>query len=239
MDPSRPGATGPDPELLRLAAKGTARRAHAASTAPVTQDRDGDQHLRLAIGAYRGSALRRALLVLPITSALVGGVLVLQQQGPDRGAVGALVFGATMALFFLWLFVPPIASRGAMAREADWVDALPFELVGYFEMLSETPRLARHVTFEIQWEEGAQPPDRDLLFSALGAVDPEACVESSTDSGAFLISGSVSGQTAIRKNRVPVYRNHALPGRVHDIVDQLLVPLHRSHPMARVSIRGR
>ncbi len=239
MEPYRPGAAGPDPELLRLAAKGAERRAHAASTARVTQDRDGDRHLRLAIGAFRGSALRRALLVLPITSALVGGLLVLQQHGPDRGAVGALVFGATMALFFLWLFVPPLASRSAMAREAGWVEALPFELVGYFDMLSETPRLARHVTFEIQWKGGALPPDRELLFGALGAVDPEACLESCSDSGAFIISGSVSGQTAIRKNRVPVYRNHALPPRVHAIVDQLLVPLHRSHPMAQVSIRGR
>jgi len=177
--------------------------------------------------------------VLPLLSAMVAGALILQREGPTQGTVSALVFAATMTSFFLWILVPPIASRGAMAREAAWVDALPFELVGSFEMLSETPQFQRRVTFEIEWKAGTLPPDHDLLFGALGAAGLHAHVKSSDDRGAVIISGSVSGNTGIRNNRVPVYRNHALPGRVHAIVDLLLVPLHRSHPMARVSIRGR
>lgn len=51
-----------------------------------------------------------------------------------------------------------------------------------------------------------------------------------------VLGGNVSGVTGIRTNNVPVYRNHRLPAYMHSIVEQALVPRHRSHPIAYVRL---
>lgn len=239
MDPYRPGAPEPAPDLARLAAQGAARRAHAASVAQREGDRDGYRNLRTAIGAYRGSTLRRVILAVLISSVVIGGAWVATREGPAHGGLVAVVFGVAMPLFFLWIFVPPLASRGAVDEEAAWVAAQPFELVGYFDLLASTPWSERRVTLRITWSEGTVPPDQALMFGALGAVDPEAQLHSCDVRGAIIVSGPVSGVTGIRSNGVSVYRNHNLPGHVHALVERLLLPLHRSHSIARVAVEGK
>jgi len=145
-------------------------------------------------------------------------------------------FVIAFIVFMIWVFVPPLASRGAMAAEQSWVMGLPFQLVGYFDMLSAEPQFARSVTYEIRWQGGGRPPDPSLLHGIMGAVDPKARVDHVDASGATITGGAVSGHTGIRVNRVSVYRNHRLPAHVHSVVDQVLVTLHRSHPIAEVSL---
>ena len=53
---------------------------------------------------------------------------------------------------------------------------------------------------------------------------------------ARVLGGLVSGITGIRINRVSIYRNHRLPAHIHAVVEQVLLTLHRSHPIARVSL---
>lgn len=237
--PYRRDAPAPDPELARLAAQGEQRRMQAALDARHGQNRAGDRNLRIAIGAFRGSTLKRALLGVLIATALSGvGAVVMAEKGASRGGVTSMAFGATMCALMLWVFVPPFASRAAVSAEELWVRTRPFRLVGYFDVLASSPRFQRSLRFRVQWQRGTRPPDHALIHAAIGAIDPGARVPSCDDSGAIVVSGPVSGHTGISSNRVPVYRNHRLPAHVHAVVEQFLVPLHRSHPIDEVFVES-
>lgn len=86
------------------------------------------------------------------------------------------------------------------------------------------------------WREGTIPPDPTLLHGIFGAVDPQASLDRMDASGARVTSGAVSGVTGIRINRVPVYRNHRLCASIHGVVEQVLLTLHRTYPLARVTV---
>lgn len=201
---------------------------------------EGKRHLSAAIGAYRGSALKRAMVVVALGLSAVGvaGIVTMALGAPALG--GALLGGLPLGfvVIMIWLFVPTLASQGAIAAEQTWATSLPFQLAGYFEILSGQPRHERTVTLEIRWQEGAQrPPDRAFLLSVVSAVDPAARVQGVDESGASITTGAISGQTGITINRRPVYRNHRIPAHLHGIVDEVLVTLHRSHPIAQVTMR--
>ncbi|MBK6696032.1 MAG: hypothetical protein IPG50_28055 [Myxococcales bacterium] len=237
--PYRPDAPRPDPELARLAAQGERRRVQAAVEADRGRNRAGDRNLRVAIGGFRGSTLKRVLLGVVIAAAVTGvAAVVMTEKGPSRGGVVAMAFGATMCTFMLWVFVPPFASRATVSAEERWVGSQPFRLVGYLEVLALTPLFQRSLTFRLQWQPGGRPPDYSLIHGAIGAIDPGARVRSCDETGATIVSGPVSGHTGISSNRVPVYRNHRLPAHVHAVVEKFLVPLHRSHPITEVSVEG-
>lgn len=200
----------------------------------------GRGHLSTAIGAYRGSTLKRAGLVVILLSLAGGGV------GALLSALGEVAIGSwffpgfiiAFMVFMVWVFVPPIASQGAIAAEQAWATSLPFQLVGYFEVLSMEPSFQRTVTFDIRWQPAPQrPPDRQLLLSIVSAVDPHAQVQHADETGATFTTGAISGHTGIRVNRVPVYRNHKIPAHLHGLIDQVLVTIHRSHPIAMVGLR--
>jgi hypothetical protein len=135
-------------------------------------------------------------------------------------------------------FIPPLASEGTVAAEHDWAMALPFQLVGYFELLSSEPRSARKLRYEITWRDGAAVPDPGLLHRIFGSVDPQARLDHADRQAAHVTSGAISGMTGITVNRVPVYRNHKLCKSVHGVVEQVLVTLHRTYPIAHVKISG-
>lgn len=233
-----PPGPGPDPELARLAAQGQQRRMEAAHNHAVEQRIDGSGHLKTAIGAYRGSTLKRVLLSALLLGIAAGATGVVLSSVGYAEIGGYLIPGflGAFIMFFAFMFAPPIASQGAIAAERAWMMGLPFQLTGYFELLSAEPRHARTVRYQIRWQDGARPPEQQLLHSIFGAVDPQARVEHADHNGALISSGAVSGQTGIRVNRVPVYRNHRLPAHIHGVVDQVLVTLHRSHPIAQVTL---
>lgn len=236
--PYRPPPQGPDPELARLAMQGQQRRLEAAAANQVVQQDAGGNHLRTAIGAYRGSTLKRSMLTVILVSGVVGAISVaFNVSGASH--VGSMLTPALViafVTFMIWVFVPPYASRGAMAAEESWVMGLPFQLTGYFDLLAATPQSGRSVTYMIRWQPGGRPPDPALLNGVFNAVDPKARLAHADTSGATVTGGLVSGHTGIRVNRVPVYRNHRLPAHVHDVVDQVLLALHRSHPIAEVTV---
>lgn len=234
-----PPGPGPDPELARLAAQGQQRRMAAAQEHQVEQRVEGSGNLKTAIGAYRGSTLKRVMLFGILLSLAAGGTGVTLTSLGYGEIGGYLIPGFVIAFvtFMIWVFVPPIASESAVAAERAWMMGLPFQLTGYFELLSSHPQYSRTVRYQIRWQDGARPPEEHLLHSVFGAVDPQARVERVDFQGASITSGPVSGHTGIRVNRVPVYRNHRVPAHVHAVVDQVLVTLHRSHPIAEVTMR--
>lgn len=236
--PYRPPPPAQDPELARLAMEGQQRRLQAAAENQMVQRTQNGGYLSTAIGAYRGSTLKRVMLAAILVSAVVGAIGVGFNVLGQTMIGGMLLPGFVIAFitFMIWVFVPPLASQAAMAAEQSWVSAQPFQLSGYFEMLSAEPQSARSVTYTIRWQGGTRPPDPALLHGIFGAVDPNARVEHVDGNGAMIVGGAVSGQTGIRVNRVPVYRNHRLPAHVHAVVEQVLVALHRSHPIAEVSL---
>lgn len=230
----------PDPELARLAMQGKQRRAELAAGRRVGQQKAGVGHLRTAIGAYRGSPLKRCMLAAIALGLLSGGlgVALAEVGNTEIGAISMPGFVIAFILFMIYVFVPPIASQGAMTAEQAWMRALPFELRGYFEALSDEPSYERSMEYEIVWQDGATTPHAALVHGVFGAVDPNARLDHADARAARIIGSAVSGATGIRTNRVPVYRNHRLAAHVHDVVERALLPLHRSHPIARVSIKG-
>lgn len=238
--PYRPHAPPPDPELARLAMQGQQRRAELAAGMQAERQQAGGGNLRTAIGAYRGSTLKRVLLA-GILFGLASGALGATLSALGQVEIGGfLVPGFVLAFvgFMIFVFVPPLASQGAIAAEQMWTMSLPFSFQGYFEALAAQPRPVRTMTYEIVWRDGTRPPDPALLHSVFCAVDPQARMDFADARHARVMGGPVSGRTGIRVNRVPVYRNHRLAAHVHAVMDRVLLPLHRSHPIARVEIKG-
>lgn len=235
-----PQVPPPDPELARLATEGKRRRMEAASGQEIAERTAGDHHLRTAIGAYRGSTIKRVVLVVLIGGTALGalGVALTSLGAHESGVLLFPGFAVAFICVFLAAFIPPIASRGAVAAEQDWAMALPFQLTGYFDVLSADPRPARRVVYEIVWQEGSRPPDTNLLHGIIGAVDPEARVDRVDARGATITSGAVSGATGITTNQRPVYRNHRFCKSIHGVVEQVLLPLHRTYPIAHVTLAG-
>ena len=240
QDPYRPHAPPPDPELARLAMQGQQRRAELAAGQHGQQQHAGSGHLRTAIGAYRGSTVKRIMLAVILVTVLTAGVgVVISVLGrPDIGGMLAPAFAIAFVTFMIYVFVPPLASQGAVNAEQDWARGLPFALEGYFEALGGQPRGARRIVYEIIWQHGARAPDPALVHGVFGAVDPTARLDHADARAAHVTGGAVSGVTGIRINRVPVYRNHRLPAHIHAVVEKVLLPLHRSHPIARVVLKG-
>lgn len=218
--------------------QGQQRRAELAAGSHTQQQQAGGGHLRTAIGAYRGSTLKRCMLAAILLCLVSGGVgAALSAAGnPEIGSFFIPGFVIAFVVFMIYVFVPPMASEGAMNAEQQWVRALPFELQGYFETLGAQPSAARSIRYEIVWQDGTRTPDPALVHSVFGAVDPKARLDHADARAARVLGGLVSGITGIRINRVSIYRNHRLPAHIHAVVEQVLLTLHRSHPIARVSL---
>ena len=235
-----PGTPSADSELERLAMQGQMLRAQLAAGQQVHQQSEGANHLRIAIGGYRGSALKRIMLAV-ILLFLSIGLLGFVAAGLEYTELALLmIIGGsvmTFVLFMVWVFIPPRASAGAVAAEQAWARSLPFALRGYFELLSGEPSSARAMSYEIAWHEGIRLPEPHLVQGVFYGVDPDARLEHADARRALVRGGNVSGNTGIRMNGRYVYRNHRLPARVHAVVEQVLLPLHRSHPIASVTLR--
>ena len=241
QDPYRPQAPPPDPELTRLAMQGQQRRAEAAAGKHLQRKQAGGNHLRTAIGAYRGSTIKRLILAAMITGVGTGAVGAILSAGGHADIGGYFApsgFILAFASFMLFVFVPPLASQSAVDAEQIWMTSLPFAMQGYFEALAGEPLPSRTIAYEIIWREGTQPPDPQLLHSVFCAIDPSARMDFADARHARVRGGAVSGMTGIRVNRVPVFRNHRLAKHIHSVVEQVLLALHRSHPIARIEMTG-
>lgn len=224
----------PDPELDRLAAQGHARRRSHDSEHQESAQAAAREHLHAAIGSYRGSSRSSVPLLVALAGfAAVFAAIVFGAGLRPLGVIGAFV--AFLSLF-VWKLSPPKVSPEEIEAERAWATSFPFALHGYFDVLSQQPRASRSLAYELRWSEGTAPPERSLLEGICAAADPGARVERIDAQGARIRSGAVSGDTGTRINRQPVYRNHELPAHVHGVVETALVPLHRQHAVASVTL---
>lgn len=226
----------PDGELERLARVGAERRNDVETAARVERQRDGQRHLQIAIGAYRGSAMKRTAVAIAVAAGLVASASVLLTAPVLAVAVVAI---AVTVVIVAAVAVPPLASPATIAAEERWVTSLPFRLEGYFEVLSRTPAPTRTVVYDVWWAAG-HGPDTTFLENVVAAVDPAARVERRDAEGARIVSGPISGITSVKQSsRSYVSRNHKIPPSVHALVERVLVALHRRYPLARVSVTSR
>lgn len=239
-DPYRPQLPSND-ELQRLAREGQARLRAAHGHDAWTANADADRNLRTALGPVRGAPLRRAVLVLFVAS-LVPALASLALPSVLDDAIGlgsriqltiTTVFAA-MGLLCLYLFMPPRASRAAVERERAWVASLPFTFDWYFELLASHPQAMSRLRVELWWS--AEGVDLATLEGVVALFGTDARVSEIQGGYAAIVTGPISGRTGIRVNRSFVHRNHRLGMAVHRLVDRVLLPIHRSAPLARVKL---
>jgi len=238
-----PSASEADAELARLAAEGQHRILEAHASGDDTRDRE--RRIRVALGAHYGTPLRKwcvaaagigllaTVLVAMVTPHLVGLAISVCVVGP-------------LVLCFVSLVVEPAATRARVAAERAWATSLPFPVDGYFEVLGAEARLISHLEMTISWTDPRLPPSVDVLRGVFGRIDTEAQVEAHQEA-IVIRSGSISGYTGITRSATrsrqtgewtsgAVYRNTRFVAYVHRLVDEVLLPLHRSQSIARVSL---
>ena len=235
--PYRPNPPEGDAALERLAAEGkrAVRAAHANRVpAAQTEEKKRERNLRVALGVYYGTPLRTASYSMMGGSVLVMIVCLL---GLDSSGVILFVgFFVVLGGFLVRLVVDPAATRTRVAAERAWAASLPFAMRGYFELLAEKPDLACQLVIELQWEPG-RAPTLEIVQGVLGVWDTGANAWACEGETVGIRSGTlVCGyfpQSDIWEPR-PTRR---LVARVHRLVDRVLVPLHRSHAIACVSLK--
>ena len=253
-----------DAKLEKLAAEGRQRIADAAAkdtAAAVERASSGDRNrnIRAALGGYYGSPLRSfltLLLVSCIVLVISGIVLGIAHTSLPRDAPLAVagrqaehvgwVFGLAVIGFPItlsWrLLMTPLATRARVAAERAWVSSLPIGLDdGYFQVLALAPRSERRLEIVITAKD--RLPAQNVLEGVVGVADPKARVVSSHGNVVTIMSGSISGDTgvSVSTNGGPsssVLRNDNIVAYVHDFVRKVLLPLHESVPLSRVTFRS-
>jgi len=243
--PDPPGSEA-DADLARLAARGQRRifEANAAGasravSAEQLEEKKRDWNIGLALAAYHGTPLRKACVALMGIGLLTILCAALFGRGMVAGGVGFIVgllavFGGYMAA----IFIDPTATRAQVAAERAWAASLPFAMDGYFDLLAQDPVIACRLLVELTWKPGRTPAP-EIVRGALGlwdagiGVEPGEASTMNARSSPFMCgrySRSYAGLT-------PPVPNRHLVGRVHGLVETVLLPLHRSCALERVSLR--
>jgi hypothetical protein len=240
-DPHRP-VGGSSNELARLAEQGQARLQAEHRGQDVRAQAAADRNMRVAIGPVRGAPVKRAVLVLLVLSVvgLIAGVAITHVVIHDVfRRLALLPYGmaglfASGGLLFLYLYLPPTASRAAVQAERVWVASLPFALERYFDVIAADPSSECRMQVELWWTTPGVDPR--ILQGIIALFDTESSVTESGGAHASFTTGSISGSTGIRVNGAHIYRNHRLGKAFHRLVDVVLLPIHRSAPLARVKL---
>jgi len=241
-----PDVSEDDAALARLAADGQ-HRILEASAREAEGRRESDEgkrekNVRIALGAYRGTPLRRASYALMGVGALV--LVAVGIESPDFGSAGVVaiflvgMLAATGGLL-IRVWATPAATTATVAAEKAWAKSLPFAMDGYFEILAAEPTLECQLVLELEWAPG-RVPTPETVQGLLGTWDTGArvqplekalCIRSGTfECGQLYNANTWYGSDALRPTR-------HLVGKVHGLVTTVLQPLHRSHAIARVSLR--
>ncbi len=219
-----------DSDLARLARDGRERIERETQAQQKRAQRYADTNTRVALGVHYGSPLKRIVGGI----AVLGGVGVLAQQGGLLGAVPialplAMLFNGALAAALL----QPVASAGCIAREYEFVEKRPFPVNGYFDALAIAPVQEAQVLMHVRFR--TQAPSPSLLKDIVGRVDVEATVTQSRD-GLTIQSSPISGATGIRSGGALIYRNHRIVPWLHELLDEVLTPVHASYPIESVDI---
>lgn len=221
-----PASKAHDAELERLVQAGAHQRREVGSKA----EQESYRTLRHAIGRYRGSPTRRAAIVVAALVSVIGwAVYVTLAPNPFSPSDGLILIPMwVMALAAIAvLAIPPYASKESMADEEQWVVSLPFRLDGYFVAISKPPRRSPSIQYELVWADDRYP-DQEMLTNLLSTVTGDGKVMRLNDKGADLRDWLYT-----RKGVTSV---SVVTPRVHDMVEKVLVPLHRSYPITSVSV---
>lgn len=229
-------------ELARLAQQGQARLQAAQQGQAYAANAAADRNMRIAIGAVRGAPLKRAILVVLVlfVLAMIAGAVVAAFVIEDASSLPSFMpipfvgLFASIWLVVIYVFLPPTASRAAVEAERAWVASLPFALERYFDVIAAEPEGLCRLHVELQWT--TQGVDPRTLQGIVALFDTQARVPEAQGAYASFTTGPISGSTGIRVNRRNIYRNHRLAKAVHRLVDVVLLPIHRSAPLARVTL---
>lgn len=234
MSEYREGRKG-SPELEALARAGRAAREDADDVSSRAAAIDGERHLREALASIYGAPTNLMVRLLGGFALMAGLVMVMMNQ-----SVPAPLGAATVALGILLAVaggvMSPKAPLAGVEEERKWARSHPFALEGYFEVLSAKPRASGGVRAHVTWKGEGPDVEGHLLADAIAAADPGARVERNDAAEVVFVSGKIDGTTGSSVNRVPVVRNHRYPDHVHALVDKVLVPLSRRHPIERVRL---
>ncbi len=241
-----PDVSEDDAALARLAAEGQHRILEAGAREADARQESGEgkreRNVRIALGAYHGTPVRKASYALMGVGALV--IVAVGIESPAFGSTGAVVsflvgMLAATGGFLIRVLSAPIATRAELAAERAWTKSLPFAMDGYFEMLAAEPTLECELVLELEWTPG-HVPTPETVQGLLGTWDTGArvqpleealCIRSSTfECGRLHNANNWYGSDALRPTR-------HLVDKVHGLVTTILQPLHRSHAIARVSLR--
>jgi len=207
--------TDPDAELARLAAQGQ-RRVHEANAARDNQiefvrlERLCDA-MQLLPEAY-GAATVPSTAEFPAPRELVYGQEDSTSAPPREQLVAS-------------------AARKAFAEKA-WLASLPFPLERYFAVLAEPPKAIFRLEITVELSHASKTPDLNILRGVVHVHDVTADVVL-RDDGVFEIL--VDKDTVSLAGYFP-YTVQKIAPYVHGLVDKALLPLHRGHPIARVSL---
>jgi hypothetical protein len=249
-----PSKLEPEADLERLAAQG--RQLAAGQRALSQKNTEREIQARLLSAMELLPAPPRSLGALldtwiPRTFFALGGLALALSLVPDdstisgdlrAGGFGALAVGA------VWLFLPLVLSsrlarngvmhrlrdRALLAAERAWPSSLPFALEGYLEILGQEP-MSCSIEAAITLQPGSRTPGLDVLQGLVLGIEVDAKVVN--------VGGGASSTITIRSaskgdmaGSVYVVSNREIPPYVHALVEKVLLPLHRTHPIERVSL---
>lgn len=239
----------PDPRLARLAAEGERRigAARERGGKPVSAEQAHDMNIRIALGARYGTPVRRLGYALfgVVALALAAGLFGEPWLG-IRGEVAVVVIGvAALVGGLVCMSARTVASQTRVAAERAWVAALPFALDGYFDGLAEPPARICMLVLELAWdlEKPGGVPSPETVHGVTGMWDTGARVVAREGGGVTIHSSSFTAGffSSGLVETVDSWGNVAPNGRfvveLHRAVNQVLLPLHGSHPIARVAVR--
>jgi len=208
--------TDPDAELAQLAAEGQ-RREREANAARDNQ-----------IECVRLERLCDAMQLLPEA---YGAATV--PSTAEFPAPGELVYGQEDSTS-----APPeaqlvaSAARKALAERA-WLASLPFPVERYFAVLAEPPKAIFALEVTVELCDPSRMPSLGILRGIVHVHDVGAEVVIGSSGGAITI---LVGDDAVSLAGYFPYTVQKIAPYVHGLVDQALLPLHRSHSIARVSL---
>ena len=131
---------------------------------------------------------------------------------------------------------PPLEFIEAAARkahaEALWVASLPFAMERYFAVLAEEAKATSRVDFTIALQDAGGAPGHDTLEGVVHVHDVDAEVTERAGAPIAVRSGAIPG----RSGTPFIYTNENIAPYIHGFVDRVLRPLHRSRPIACVSM---
>ena len=206
-------ASGPDAELARLAAQGE-RRVQAQAIARSNQR----EWVRL-------ERLCDAMQLLP--PAPPGGAIPTEAEfpaPPDHAYQDDYAKAPDPAVL-------QAAARKAYAERA-WLASLPFHVERYFDVLAEAPEAIFGLEVTVALVDASHTPSLEILRGIVHVHDVDAEVVLSRGGGIAIEVGSA----AIALPGYYPYTVQKIAPYVHGLVDKALLPLHRSHAIARVTL---